>query len=155
MRYLIFILALIVADQAMKLAVLYQIGMQNEIGVVENFFYLHCIANDGAAFGLWAQHSGLLISLTSFVMGGLLVYIFLNASSQKPAILVVLSMILGGGIGNLIDRIRLGYVVDYLDFRVWPFIFNFADICVVAGCLALVALLLFSPSGRRSRRKRR
>ena len=155
MRYLILIIALIVADQAAKLAVLYQIGMQNQVAVADGFFYLHCIANDGAAFGLWAQHSGALIALTAFVMGGLLVYILLNASRQKTLILVMLSLILAGGIGNLIDRIRLGYVVDYLDFRVWPFIFNFADICVVVGCFALVALLLFSPSNRRAGRKRR
>lgn len=150
MRYLFFILALILADQGLKYLVLTRIGMMNEITVIDSFFSLHVITNEGAAFGMWAQHATVLIALTAFIMGGLLVYILVNAKKENPLFLIILCMVTGGGIGNLIDRLRQGYVVDYLDFKIWPFIFNFADIWVVLGCLFLVIYLLFSPSAKKS-----
>ena len=69
----------------------------------------------------------------------------------KKTVLISLTMIAGGALGNLIDRIRLGYVTDFIDIHIWPFVFNFADICVVLGCLILFLTVLFP--ARRSRRK--
>lgn len=151
-KYIIFMIVLIAADQAIKLAVISQIGMGGQMAVVENFFYLSCISNDGTAFGMWAQFGGAVIALTAFFMGALCMFIVLHAQNRSlsPVMLAVLSMILGGGVGNLIDRVRLGYVIDYLDFRVWPYIFNFADIWVVVGCFALMFMLLFT--GKKSKK---
>ncbi len=66
----------------------------------------------------------------------------MDAQAQGPA---------GGGIGNVIDRIRLGYVIDFFEFRVWSYIFNFADICVVVGCFLVLFYVLFESrfEGRR------
>lgn len=155
MRYLLFIAALVLADQGLKYLVMTQIGLNNEVMVADPYFSLNVIFNDGAAFGMWSQHGGALVALTSFIMGGLLVYILVNAKKGNPLFLTILSMVTGGGIGNLTDRIRLGYVVDYLDFKIWPFIFNFADIWVVLGCFLLVIYLLASPSGKKPVKNRK
>lgn len=153
MRYVVFILGLILADQGLKYLMVTRIGMQNEVTVIDHFFSLHVITNEGAAFGMGSQHGTALIALTAFIMGCMLIYILLKAKKANPLFLLFLSMIAGGGTGNLIDRIRLGYVIDYLDFSVWPFIFNFADIWVVLGCLFLMLYLLFSPSERKAGKK--
>lgn len=141
MQYIIFIIAIIVIDQALKFLVVSQLGMLNQVAVIEGFFYIHCIPNNGIAMGMLANHQKLVIAVTAVLMIGIAVYIFINRKKESPLMLFILSAITAGGIGNIIDRIRLNYVVDYLDFRVWPYIFNFADICIVVGCFALIILI--------------
>ena len=63
-----------------------------------------------------------------------------------------IALIVGGGIGNIIDRIRLGYVIDFFEFRVWSYIFNFADICVVVGCFLVLFYVLFESRFDRGRK---
>ena len=109
------------------------------------------IPNNGIAMGMLSGYQGIVIAGTALIMAALAVYIFIRRKTEPPAVLFVLSMIVGGGIGNIIDRIRLGYVVDYLDFRVWPYIFNFADICIVLGCFVLVALVLLDSRGEKEK----
>ena len=60
-----------------------------------------------------------------------------------PFLMVCISLIIGGGIGNIMDRVRLGYVIDFFEFRIWSYIFNFADVCVVAGCFAVLFYVVF------------
>ena len=141
MQYLLLMVVLTAADQLLKLLVLGTVGMSGQIPVIDHFFYISVIPNNGIAMGMLANHQPLVIACTSLIMLAIAVYIFIKRKEEKPRMLVVLSVIVAGGAGNIIDRIRLGYVVDYLDFRVWPYIFNFADICIVAGCFVLVFLL--------------
>ena len=95
----------------------------------------------------------LLVCLTSFLIGALIVYILLKRKSERKAVLIPLTMIAGGALGNLVDRLRLGYVVDYIHFHIFPYIFNFADICVVLGCFAiLIAVMLPQKRGGRHAR---
>ena len=143
MLYLLLIVAIAVVDQIIKYVVANQLGMGNQIEVIKNFFYIHCIPNHGIAFGKMENMQPLVITVTAALMIGISVYIFLKRKKESPLMLTILAMIVGGGVGNIIDRILLGYVVDYLDFRVWSYIFNFADICVVVGCFAMMGLVLF------------
>lgn len=95
--------------------------------------------NTGAAFSLWPQiHQPLLIALNLLVLGIFLVLIW----PQLPTRLGTTAawLVLGGGLGNIIDRIRLHYVVDYLNFHVWP-VFNLADACLVIGVGILLWML--------------
>ena len=78
-------------------------------------------------------------SLTILFAG--LVFVFLNRHSEERMMMYSLCMIIGGGLGNLADRIAKGYVVDFIDFRVFP-VFNFADICVTIGCVLLCFSIL-------------
>lgn len=137
MIYIILAIAAIAVDQALKMLVISVPGMWNEITVIPGFFYIHCIPNDGIAMGFLAGKQMVVVIVTALIMIGIAVYIWINRKKGKRVELILLTLILAGGIGNLIDRVRLGYVVDFLDFRVWSYIFNFADICVVLGCIFL------------------
>ena len=81
-----------------------------------------------------------------------MVYIFVKRHTAHPALLVSLAFIAGGGLGNVIDRALFGYVVDYLDFRVFP-VFNIADIFVCAGCALLVIYIIFIDGRKASAQK--
>lgn len=85
---------------------------------------------------------GLLVLLPLIMIAGAVVYMFIKRKTGHPLMMASVALIAGGGIGNLIDRMMLGYVVDYLDFRVFP-IFNLADICVCTGCGLLILYVLF------------
>ncbi|MCI8285527.1 MAG: signal peptidase II [Firmicutes bacterium] len=137
MIYLVIIAVIVAIDQALKFLVVNNLGMAAEIPVINDFFYINCIENHGIAMGMLANRQSFVIIFTGIMMLAILIYIFINRKKEKKWMLVILSVIVGGGIGNIIDRIRLNYVIDYIDFRIWPYIFNFADICVVLGCFAL------------------
>ena len=96
--------------------------------------------NPGAAFSLWPHvQQPLLLTLNLLVLGAFLVLIWPQLPT-RPAIAAAV-LVLGGGIGNIIDRVRLHYVIDYLDFHVWP-VFNLADACVVLGVGILMWMLM-------------
>lgn len=141
MQYIILIALIVAADQALKLLVVSQVGMLEQVPVINGFFYIHVIPNDGIAMGMLADHQEVVIAVTAIIMALIAAYIFVKRKTEKPVLLYTLSAVVAGGVGNIIDRIRLDYVVDYLDFRVWPYIFNFADICIVVGCIALIVLV--------------
>lgn len=96
--------------------------------------------NTGAAFGLLQDHTFLLTVLSIFAIG-FLVYFYRTQSQGHPLIRLALGLQLGGAFGNLIDRVRLGSVVDFIDVGPWP-IFNIADSAVVTGVALLAYLIL-------------
>ena len=103
--------------------------------LIQDVFHLTYLENRGAAFGIFQGKAFFLIGLTGLILSGRL---------RSPFLLWTAGLIIGGGIGNLIDRIFRGYVIDYLDFRLIHFaIFNFADCCVVVGTLLVLIKLVF------------
>ncbi len=112
----------------------------------ENIFHLTYSRNTGAAFSILRNKQSLLIGITLVVMVFLSVYLYKSVQSQEPWMLnLALAMILGGGIGNLIDRVRLNYVIDFFDFTLINYpIFNIADCFIVVGTVILGYLLIFS-----------
>ena len=136
MVYIFLIAAVVAVDQALKYAVVHNLGMLNSVSVIDNFFYIHCIPNDGIAMGMMSGRQPVIITLTSLIMVGLCAFIIVCRKRLHPFLLSCVALIVGGGIGNIIDRVRLGYVVDFFDFRViWSYVFNFADILVVVGTI--------------------
>lgn len=127
-------------DQWIKWIVVENIKPIKGINVIPQFFSLFYLENRGAAFSIFENKQLFLILFTSLlcvvIIGMILFYKSQNAWSWVACVLV-----LGGGIGNLIDRIRLGYVVDYLKFSFFP-VFNFADICVVTGVILFIIHVL-------------
>jgi signal peptidase II len=111
------------------------------------FFRIDHVQNTGASFGLFEGHS-LVIVITSII--GILVILFLvfffrNRWSflQSNWVIVAMALVTGGTIGNnLIDRLRQGYVTDFLDFKLWP-AFNVADMCITVGVIILAYRLIF------------
>jgi signal peptidase II len=139
------------ADQLLKYALLRFVGMGGFKTLIDGFLSIEVIQNNGIAFGMLSSSGAILICVTSFLIGALIVFILLKRKSERKAVLIPLAMIAGGALGNLVDRLRYGYVIDFIHFHIWPYIFNFADICVVLGCLALLIALIIPQRKRRRR----
>ena len=103
------------------------------------FFQITHIGNTGIAFGMFSGGSMIFALVALFVTGAILYFAY-TLPPNYLAMRIILGVILGGAIGNLIDRLRQGYVTDFLDFGPWP-VFNVADMAVVFGAIALVILM--------------
>jgi signal peptidase II len=145
-HYLILSAVIIVFDLWTKLLVVRRIDLHEAIPIIPNFFQLVHVRNTGAAFGIGANASSKIVPLF-LNMGAIAVFCVVVVYALRSAITdrvlqTGLHLILGGAIGNLIDRFRFGYVVDFLDVYVrnhhWP-AFNVADsaICIGIGLLFL------------------
>lgn len=142
--YLFIILTIIAVDQASKWLVARFMPLDTVRDVIKGFFRLWHVRNSGAVWGLFSGHDGGLVPgiITALAMAALLVvaFFFLRADSRSRLELAAYALILGGALGNIIDRLRLGYVVDFLDAYIksqhWP-TFNVADSCITIGVLLL------------------
>jgi signal peptidase II len=141
------VLASIAADQLTKLIVASQLDLDESLHVL-GAFSIHHVQNSGIAFGLFASATALVTALTALAVGWMLVY-FARSGARHPVLPVALGLLIGGSTSNLIDRIRLGHVTDFLDFGWWP-AFNLADSFIVIGVGILFAALLLGE--RRPRR---
>jgi len=140
---IIYVIAAVVLilDQVIKFIVQTKMIPGHTLPVWENIFHITYVQNTGAAFGIMAGRNFLfvIISLLAIVL-----VVFLSRDAGKTLLLkIAWGLILGGIIGNLIDRVRLGYVVDFLDFQVWP-VFNVADSGITVGAILLIIKLLKS-----------
>jgi signal peptidase II len=134
------VLAAIAADQLTKLLVSSQLELDDSVHVIGPFS-IHHVQNSGIAFGLFASATALVTALTALAVGWMLVF-FARSGARHPVLPVALGLLIGGSTSNLIDRIRLGHVTDFLDLKYWP-AFNLADSFIVIGVAILfVALLL-------------
>jgi signal peptidase II len=132
------VLGLLLLDRATK--VLAQRFLEQGAISVFPFFQLNYVQNTGAAFGMMQGGNGLLIGVMLAIIG-YLAYSWKDLCSQGKLVHWGCLLILAGALGNLYDRITLGYVVDFLDFLVWP-VFNVADSAItVGGCLFVLSLL--------------
>ncbi|MDD3839348.1 MAG: signal peptidase II [Clostridia bacterium] len=142
MLFLIIFL-IIIADQVSKYYVLTDLKKCNTIPIVKDVFHLTYVENRGAAFGV-LQNKRWFFIVTTLIVSGIIVYYLFTLPKEKVLLKISLSLILGGAIGNLIDRIRLGFVVDFLDFRLINYpVFNIADTAVVTGTILLALIILF------------
>jgi signal peptidase II len=140
-------LAVLAADQATKAAVRQQLLESGEpsiplLGGLVRFSY---VENRGSAFGFFQNQTLFFILIGFLVVGGILVgqrYV----PAHRTALTICLGLLLGGASGNLVDRLRDGYVFDFVDLKWWP-VFNLADSAIVAGVAVLAYHLLFRPIG--------
>ena len=143
---LIFItLIIIIFDVISKIFISNILILNKSITIIPNLFYLTYTHNYGGAWSIF-DNSTLFITIVSFlIIIGIIYYLFKNKVTKKIEI-IGYSLLLGGAIGNLIDRIMHGYVIDFLDFYIFGYdfpIFNIADIGIVIGItLLLVSMIL-------------
>lgn len=139
------ILGSIGIDQLTKLLVLKFMELYESIPLIENVLHITYIQNRGAAFGMLAENRWVFMVLSSVAIVGIGVYLF-RFCRERMLLQMGLALILGGGVGNMIDRIAYGYVVDMIDFcpfDFWVWIFNVADACVCVGAgIVLLSLAL-------------
>src|SRR5829696_2918772 len=134
-------LAAIAADQLTKWIVSNELALGEEVDVVGPLS-IHHVHNSGIAFGLFATATPIVIVLTGIAVAWMLVF-FARSGGRHPILPVALGFLLGGSVSNLIDRVRLGHVTDFLDLRYWP-AFNLADSFIVAGVAILIGALLLA-----------
>jgi len=121
-------------DQLTKTFFCRILHLNESIPLIRGVFDITLVYNRGAAFGIFRNQSYLFIA--SGLLAIILIFFSLKNNKQNKYYLVCLSFILAGTCGNLIDRIRLGYVIDFLNFHIWP-VFNIADSAITIGAIML------------------
>lgn len=130
-----------VLDYVTKKIIATQLEIGEQISVIGNFFLITSHRNRGAAFGILQEQRVFFIIITTVVLTGIIWYIQVMRKSSKPWLLTGLGLVLGGALGNFIDRIRFGEVVDFLQFNFGSYsfpIFNVADSGIVVGVILIL-----------------
>ena len=146
---------ILLLDQWSKFWIHRSMELHQSIPVIPKFFNLTYIRNPGAAFGLFSESGGMLrtfafigISLIALVVLG---YLYSKTLDRNRLLRLALSLVTGGAIGNLIDRVRMGEVIDFLDFYIgsshWP-AFNVADSCISVGVFLILLQGWVTPRDR-------
>ena len=129
----IFSLILFIIDQLTKLVVGFSIDLNTSVNVIKGFFSLSNVHNYGAAFSILYGNRIFLILISIFAL--VFVYHFMIKNKELSKLeIIIYSLLIGGILGNMFDRIVYGYVVDFFDFRIFGYdfpVFNVADICIV------------------------
>lgn len=133
----VFIIAIIVllADQASKYAVVQHMMLHESIPVIPGFFHITYILNKGAAFGFLENKWWLFVAVAACLF--VLCVIFRRYLPQNNLVYAGVGFLLGGALGNAVERFFFGAVTDFFDFRIWP-VFNVADIGIVVGVFLLL-----------------
>jgi len=151
MPYILTILLCVAADQAVKYYTVTHLALYESAPLLPGVVELYYIQNTGGGFSILADHTWLLTVLTAAVMAAIAV-VLARRTFPHPLAMWTLTAVLGGGLGNLVDRVRLGYVVDMFNFQFMNYpVFNVADILVVCGTIGFAAyyLLLHDREGER------
>jgi signal peptidase II len=142
--------AAVAGDQLTKYVVTSELALNESVSVAGPL-EIHRVQNSGIAFGLFPSATAVVIVLTSVAVAWMLVF-FARSGSRHPVIPAALGLLIGGSLANLVDRVRLGHVTDFLDVGWWP-AFNLADSFIVLGVAILLATLVAADA--RPRRPRR
>lgn len=139
---LLLVLFIILLDQLIKYFVSTNMFLGQSIPVLPQIFHLTYIQNPGAAFGILENQRYLFILIAAVLIVAV-IYFYKKIIQLSKLFQVGIALLFGGAIGNMIDRIFIGRVIDYMDFRIWP-VFNLADIAIVSGCAIIAFNLLFT-----------
>ena len=147
MLYGIFILILIL-DQLSKYIVVKYLKAESPVVIIKNFLQFHYVENYGAAFGILQNQKIFFLIMTFIVILIIIIFLKRNFYYLSNSMKLALVMLMAGAIGNLIDRIRLGYVIDFISFRFlnrynFP-VFNVADSFVVISTVMIIYMVIFN-----------
>lgn len=133
---------MVAVDQIIKYFVTVYLQPLGSVTVIDNFFNLTYVENNGVAFGMFSDMRWVFVALTSVLLF-VIIFIMFKKRPKGKMFYIAAGLIIGGGIGNLIDRIFYGYVIDYLSLSFFPPVCNFADYCITIGTVLLIIYLLF------------
>lgn len=131
-------------DQLIKYFVIHNLELYKSIKLIPNFFYITFVKNDGAAFSILRGNRWLLIAIGIIALMFMIKLIIMDKKITKLDV-VSYSLVIGGILGNLVDRVLYGSVIDYLDFYLLGYnapVFNFADSCIVIGAIIIICVLI-------------
>lgn len=147
MFVVLFSIILILLDQFSKFLVKTYLMGREPLVLINDFLRLYYIENRGAAFGILQGKRSFLTIITIIVLVFLTIYLFRNYRKLPKIYLFSISLLIGGTIGNFIDRIRLNYVVDFISVKIFNYnfaIFNFADVFIVLGTILIcIGIILY------------
>lgn len=126
-------------DRLTKVFFSHLLALGESVPVIKDIFYFTLVHNTGIAFGLFKDHGVVFIVIPLIAVALLVynIYYYRNSEQLSRVYIISFSLILGGAVGNLIDRIILGHVIDFIDFRVWP-VFNIADSAISVGAAVIL-----------------
>ncbi|MHB8124286.1 MAG: signal peptidase II [Desulfitobacteriaceae bacterium] len=130
-------IGILIMDRVIKIAIMEKFVPNETMVIIPKVLHLTFVLNPGAAFGLMAGRTWIFIITAVLVLIGV-IYAQFRLTFEDRLIRLSMGMIGGGALGNLLDRVLTGSVIDYLDFRIWPFVFNFADSMIVTGVTLLL-----------------
>lgn len=143
-------LAALAADQITKLVVVRTLELDEAVQVAGPLS-IHYVRNSGIAFGLFSQATAVVTVVTAAAVLWMVAY-FARSGARHPVLPAALGLLIGGSLSNLVDRIRLSHVTDYIDVKYWP-AFNLADTFIVVGVAILLAAIAISDRARRPPRR--
>lgn len=150
---LVFIGLIVVIDQLIKIQVVNYVKPVGEVTIIPSFLKMSYVENRGAAFGCLQGFKYFFIIVSLFMILIFIYFVFFRKINDKLFIAASI-LILGGGIGNFIDRIFVGYVIDYIKVSFFPPVCNFADYCISLGAVLLfIYLFFFMPSNEKLKAK--
>ena len=135
----IIVTVIVILDQLTKYLVTQRLALHESLPLIKGIFHLTLVYNTGAAFGVLRNQLPFFIA-TAFVCIFFIAF-NLRAHADRKSRTVSLSLILAGAVGNLIDRLLHGHVIDFLDFRIWP-VFNLADSAITVGAVVLAVTII-------------
>ena len=147
MSYLVYLVAICIftlLDQLSKKQIVDYLKLGEKIEIIKGFFNITHVRNYGAGFSI-LQNARLFLSLISIIAIIVLVYLLVTTKKKDTLTSMSYLMVISGALGNLLDRLRQGYVVDFLDFKIfgWDYpVFNVADIFITIGCFLLIIISL-------------
>lgn len=148
MVYFVIALIIVLLDQITKVIAVRYLKGHGPYTIVENFFKLHYVENTGAAFGILKDSRIFFIIVSVIVIVFTILFMFKYSATFNKIMMFSLAMFIGGSIGNLIDRVKQGYVVDFLSFKL-PFgydfpVFNLADTFIVISTMMIMFMIFFN-----------
>jgi signal peptidase II len=138
----VLIVSILILDRVTKITAEFLLPLHGSVPVIKGFFHFTLVHNTGAAFGLFRNLVLQLVLATGFVL--FFLWFSLMKAHRTPGLAAYrlpLCLVFGGALGNLVDRVFLGYVIDFLDFRIWP-VFNIADSVITIGAVLLGIAML-------------
>ena len=134
--WILIIVGVVAVDQVTKQLAAAFLADGEPFALIPGVFQFTYVENRGAAFGMFADHRWIFMVISTLAIVGMVIYLW-KFAPESPWAKTALSLIIGGGIGNMIDRVYLTYVIDFLDFcafpNLWVWVFNVADACVCVG----------------------
>lgn len=139
--WILIMLGSVIVDQVSKLLIVRYLDPAEPFVIWKGVLRFTYVENEGAAFGMLSDQRWIFMVLSVMAIAGMLLYLWKWPPDSAWAC-VAIALIAGGGVGNMIDRVRLGYVVDFIDFypfpTLWVWVFNVADACVCVGGAVLL-----------------
>ena len=135
----------IIADILSKWAVVEYLKPKGSVTLIEGILDFTYVENRGMAFGLLSGHRWVFMVFTVVLLIAIAVFLFYYRREANLWLKIACGLVIGGGIGNMIDRVSLGYVIDFIDFCAfdfWVWVFNVADACVCVGVFMLAVYLI-------------